>query len=100
MKFSSTYNKDTARRFMKMEYYEALFRYAKLYEHIEAEKRRLSTPRWDRVSHIFNQYKEMGDNGEKSSAGKALKGLYLKNLRALKISILKELLKNYGTITY
>lgn len=86
LKSNFTFDKKTARRFMNIEYYKAQSEYSKKYELIEAEKRRLSTPRWDRVTQILSDFRSLGRTGFICSTGKALHGIYNKNVRAVKTS--------------
>jgi retron-type reverse transcriptase len=54
-----------------------------MYNEIEKQKFKLSTPRWEYVTEILDFYKNLGETGElKSPTGKILLGLYNKNKEA------------------
>lgn len=79
-----TFDAKIARRFSKTDYNIAQGLNMSMYEHIEAEKARLSTPKWDVVSDLLASYRGMGEAGWKSTSGKILLGLYKKNSVAAK----------------
>lgn len=70
--------------FSKMRYYAAQARNMKMYEYIESEKRRLSTPRSEEITRILSFYKNLGDGEWKSTFGSILNGIYNKNCEGAK----------------
>jgi nicotine oxidoreductase len=79
--------KKDAIRQMNIAYYKAQSKNIKQYEHIENEKKRRSTKKWDFVTGILNKFKEAGYTGPRSTAGKTLQGIYQKNVAYAKNSL-------------
>nr|ALO21627.1 hypothetical protein [Stephanosphaera pluvialis] len=82
LRSTAIFNKKVARQFIKLEYYITQNDYIKKYEHIEAEKKRLATPRSNHVTMLLNEYKRLGYDGARSSTGTTLYGIYKKNKEA------------------
>lgn len=79
LKSTATFEKKVAMRFSKTRYYAATSKNRRLYDFIEKEKLRLSTPRSDVVDRIIEKYKDMGK--EKTPKGlKILYNIFRKNL--------------------
>lgn len=76
-----TFDKDIAKRLCKFDYYRAQDKNMKMYEYLENEKRRLSTPKTSLISELIIKWKTMGDTF-KSPVGKTLLGIYNKNKKA------------------
>nr|YP_009364073.1 hypothetical protein [Pediastrum duplex]AQU64402.1 hypothetical protein [Pediastrum duplex] len=84
-KLQSTFEFDLqqARGSDKIEYYKTQALYMRMYNEIQKQKFKVSTPKWDYVTEIIDFYKELGETGEwKSPTGKMLLGLYNKNKQA------------------
>jgi len=77
-----TYDQEIAKRLSKTEYYAAESSNMRMYEFIQKEKSRLSTPKWDYISRLITFYKELGSDDWVSPTGKTLLGLYKKNKSA------------------
>lgn len=95
-----TYDQKIAKRLSKTEYYAAESSNMRMYEFIQKEKSRLSTPKWDFISRLLTFYKELGSNDWSSPTGKTLLGIYKKNKNAaleghpaLNTNVLKVLAK-------
>ena len=65
---------------MNVAYYKAYSKNMKEYAKLEREKRRRSAKRWDFVTKILDHYKTLGYDGPRSSAAKALLGIYKNNI--------------------
>lgn len=81
IKSSFHYDKKIAKSFCKTDYYVAQQEYSKRQQYIDLEKKRLSTPSWERIDELIEYYKDLGNNTS-SSTGKILLGIYNKNVRA------------------
>lgn len=66
----------------KIDYYKTQALYMKMYNEIEKQKIKVSTPKWDYVSEILDFYKNLGEEGWKSPSGKILLGIFNKNKEA------------------
>ena len=88
IKITSTFrfNKAIAKKFCKVKYYEAQAKNQRKAEYIDAEKVRLSTPRWEKITELIEGYKSQAVT-TKSSTGKVLLGIYKKNCGAAKNNI-------------
>lgn len=84
------YSLKIAKGLCKIDYYKAHEKNMKMYEFLEQEKRRLSTPKIEMITNLINSYKEWGETYE-SPEGKILLGIYNKN---------KEAAINKQTATY
>lgn len=82
LKSTIKYDKKIAKRLVNIDYYKAQARNMRQIEHIEREKQRLSTPRWEKITELLNFYKELGLTEGSSSTGLVLKGIYNKNILA------------------
>lgn len=82
MKLKATlpFNYGVAKKLMNVAYYRSYSRNMKEYVKIEKEKRRRATKRWAFVTKILDHYKTLGYDGPRSSAGKALHGIYNNNI--------------------
>jgi retron-type reverse transcriptase len=77
------FNKKSAIRFSNLDYYRAQSKNMKSYVFLESEKRRLSTPRWEKVTEIIESYKDKGSTTQ-SKIGRILIGMYNRNVEAAK----------------
>lgn len=89
-KSTFTYDEKIAKGFCKVDYYKAHDKNIRMYEYIEKEKLRLSTPKTVLITDIIQKWKDLGENYE-STAGKILLGIYEKNKNA---SISKTKIRN------
>ena len=87
---TSTFNKKIAKSFIKTKYYEAQAK--KMAEHLDSEKVRLSTPKWEVITDLIEHYKELAST-TRSSTGKVLLGIYNKNKEAVGTSPNKRTVK-------
>lgn len=74
-----TYDKKIAKRMCNIEYYHAQSENMSMYDFIQKEKSRLSTPKWDKITEILDDYKTKGLSHWESPMGKTLLGIYKKN---------------------
>lgn len=81
------YDKKIAKNFSKTAYHEAQAKNMAMYEFIEQEKLRLSTPKWSYVTNLLTFYKDLGDLGWESPTGLRLQGIFKKNSQAAKDNI-------------
>jgi hypothetical protein len=82
IKATIKYSKKVAQKLTDTRYYRTQSQNMKKYEFMEAEKTRLSTRGWKRVTDILEGYKKLEQEGYESSAARVLKGIYNKNVRA------------------
>lgn len=75
------FKKKVAIRLSNAEYYRAQAKNMKNYVFLESEKRRLATPRWDKVTEILELYKQKGSTTQ-SKIGRILIGMYNRNKKA------------------
>lgn len=66
---------------MNVRYYKAQNKNRRMVQHIESEKLRLSTPKWERISQLIEYYKTLAQT-DTSPIGKILLGIYNKNKEA------------------
>jgi retron-type reverse transcriptase len=66
------------KRLLNTDYYEAQSNNQKNYTFIESEKLRLSTPRWEYVTNLLEDFKKEGYENT-STTGKVLQGIFEKN---------------------
>ena len=81
LKSTFQFNKAIAKKFCNTKYYTVQDKNSKMQEFIDLEKIRLSTPRWEQISRIFEDYKDLAEQN-KSTTGKVLLGIYKKNCSA------------------
>jgi retron-type reverse transcriptase len=77
-----SYDRSQAIALCKIDYYKAQAKNMKMYNFMEEEKLRLSTPKWEIITELLEKYKSLGEDGWESSMGKTLLGLYNKNKEA------------------
>jgi len=82
LKSTIVYNKKIAKKLMKSDYYQAQAKNLKQWEHIENEKIRLSTPKWERIDELIQYYRNLGFT-KLSSTGLVLQGIYNRNKTAV-----------------
>ncbi len=80
LKATLPFNYGVAKKLMNIAYYRSSSKNMKEYVKIEKEKRRRATKRWSFVSRVLDQYKASGHDGPRSSAAKALRGIYNNNI--------------------
>lgn len=80
---------------MKTDYYQAQGQNLKQWEHIEKEKIRLSTPKWEEIDRLIKYYRNLGFT-QLSSTGLVLQGIYNKNKTAVSKG---EIIKNTNLIS-
>ncbi len=74
-----SFNRKNAKRQMNVAYYRAQAKNMKQFTHLETEKKRRGTQRWDFVTEILDNFKEKGYHGPRSSVAKTLHMIYEKN---------------------
>lgn len=80
---TALYSKKKAKRMAKIEYYQAMGKDIKALAHRETEKLRLSTPNWDYVTDLLEEWRLKGeDPAKKIVTGKILLGIYNSNKKA------------------
>lgn len=77
------FKKKAAIRLSNLPYYKAQGRNQKQYFFLESEKRRLATPKWDKVTMLLEKYRDKGFT-QLSTTGKILQGIYNHNVQAAK----------------
>lgn len=77
-KSTSKFDAKVAQKLVDNKYYIAQSKNIKELEFIEGEKRRLSTPKSERITQLLDKFKLLGEK-EACPAGKVLLGLYNKN---------------------
>lgn len=80
-KATSVYDEKVAKSFRKTEYYEAQAKNEKMYDFLQKEKIKLSTPRSEVINDFLKYYKAKATQWE-SPAGKIMLGIYNKNKAA------------------
>lgn len=83
LKSKFTFDAKIAKRFSKTKYYKAQAKNMAMYDYIEKEKTRVSTPKWEVVTNLLEKYTQKGLAGFESSTAKILKGIYEKNKTAV-----------------
>jgi len=73
------FNLTNAKRQMNVDYYRAQAKNMKDFKHLEAEKKRRGTQRWDFVTGILDNFKRKGYEGPRSSVAITLHKIYEKN---------------------
>lgn len=78
LKSQIKFDKKIAQKASNIPYYKAQATNKKMYEFIESEKIRLSSPKWEQIDKLIEYYKKLGEN-KKSEIGTILLGIYNKN---------------------
>nr|ANQ46367.1 hypothetical protein [Tetrabaena socialis] len=92
---NTTFSPEKAKKLVNTDYYKTQSENMRKYEYLEQEKIRLSTPKWDKVTQLLDYYKNLGST-QPSSTGRALLGIYNKNVGAVHAN---PPIKNYNLIS-